>query len=98
MIALSTVCLLVAIHNIYRYLIKDGRWHVLLLSLFYGSLVFMLIFQIWNASAVIAFYSTQPGCSILNQANQLDTCAVYSAIIFGVVQATNITELLIFTK
>ena len=66
--------------------------------MFYASMVLMLVFQIWNASLAIRFYNNEPDCDILFAANEIDTCAIYSAALFGLIQAANIIELLIFTK
>ena len=74
LLGLSILCLVLALHNIYYYLIKDERWRVLLLSMFYGSLVLMLVFQIWDASLVINFYGVVPDCDVLFAEIELDTC------------------------
>ena len=49
----SSICLLTALHNIYKYLLRDGRWRIFLLSMFYISVVLQLVFQISNASVMI---------------------------------------------
>ena len=94
----STTCLLIALHNIYKYLFKDDRWRIFLLSMFYTSVVFQLAFQISNASVMIEFYSNKPVCNKAFAAFELDTCTTYMAAIFGVFQVASIAELLIFTR
>lgn len=83
LIAAYAICLLMAVHNIIRYLIIGARWHILLMSAFYIIIVTLLITRICSLAEFIRFYLILSDCKVY-AADELDTIATYVKAILGI--------------
>ena len=76
------LCLILSVHNVYKYLIKDKRWRIYLMSCFYLIVICLLATRIVSLVYFIRFFDLSNGCQIY-WANELDTAATYLKALLG---------------
>ena len=58
------VMLFVSVYNVQKYLIKEGRWRILLLSSFYAIVILLSLSRISELCAFVRFYDYKNNCKI----------------------------------
>lgn len=87
-----TLLLLYALWNIYKYLVKGGRYKIFLLSAFYVIIIPLCLFRIAN-EIVFTIYFQNSALNLIYIGNQFDTISTYLKAILGVQQFMSMREL-----
>ena len=84
--------LLYALWNIYWYLVKGGRYKILLLSAFYAIIIPLCLFRIANEVGFTIYFKNS-AFDLIYISNQFDTISTYLKAILGVQQFMSMREL-----
>jgi len=83
LVVMYGVCMILAAHNIIRYLILGKKYQIKLMLIFYILVMIILIARFTSLILFIRFFDEQSNCRTY-LANELDTCATYFKAILGV--------------
>lgn len=86
------IMLLYALWNIYWYLVKGGRYKILLLSAFYLIIIPLCLFRI-ASEVTFTIYFKDTALDLIFISNQFDTISTYLKAILGVQQFMSMREL-----
>lgn len=84
--------LLYAVWNIYWYLVKGGRYKILLLTAFYVIIIPLCVFRI-ASEVIFSIYFKDSAFDLIYISNQCDTISTYLKAILGVQQFMSMREL-----
>lgn len=79
-----TFCLVLTVHNVWRYLIKLQKYKIKLVLVFYAIALVLVVSRIASLVFFICFYDSKISCNDVYKADLLDTTATYVKALLGV--------------
>lgn len=79
-----TLCLVLTVHNLWRYLIKLHKYKIKLVLVFYIIALVLVVSRIASLVFFICFYDSKVPCNDVYKADLLDTAATYDKALLGV--------------
>jgi len=82
LVVMNGVCIIMAAHNILRYLIQGKKYKIKLMLIFYILVILTLMTRFASLILFIRFFDMRSNC-ISFLANEFDTCATYFKALLG---------------